>query len=134
MDLQTLLQNMINKRASDLHIRAGGPAYIRVEGDLRPVSPEPIPAADAEAMLNSIMTKRVQKLWQERGEVDFGFQAGEVARFRVNAFKQRQRLAIAIRFIPTTMPTFQELRLPVATMKQISDNSRGLILVTGITG
>jgi len=134
MDLQTLLQTMINKRASDLHIRAGGPAYIRVDGILMPVSPDPIPPADAEAMLNSIMTKRGHKLWEERGEVDFGFQAGDVARFRVNAFKQRQRLAIAIRFIPTTMPTFQDLRLPVATMKRISDNSRGLILVTGITG
>ena len=134
MDLQTLLQIMIDKRASDLHIRAGGPAYIRVDGDLTPIAPDPLPPADAEAMLNSIMSKRSQTLWQERGEVDFGFQAGEVARFRVNAFKQRQRLAIAIRFIPTTMPTFQDLRLPVATMKKISDNSRGLILVTGITG
>jgi twitching motility protein PilT len=134
MDLQTLLQTMINKRASDLHIRAGGLAYIRVDGELMPVSPEPISAADAEAMLYSIMTKRGQKLWQERGEVDFGFQAGDVARFRVNAFKQRQRLAIAIRFIPTVIPTFQDLRLPVATMKKIADHSRGLILVTGITG
>ena len=48
MDLQTLLQTMVNKRASDLHIRAGGPAYLRVDGELRPVSPDSIPAADAE--------------------------------------------------------------------------------------
>ena len=134
MDLQTLLQTMINKRASDLHIRAGGPAYIRVDGDLAPISPDPISAAEVEAMLATVLSKRCQKLWQERGEVDFGFQAGEVARFRVNAFHQRQKIAVAIRFIPTTMPTFQELRLPVATLKKISDNSRGLVLVTGITG
>ena len=134
MDLQTLLQTMINKRASDLHIRAGGPAYIRVDGDLAAVSSDPVSAAEVEAMLATVFTKRCQKLWQERGEVDFGFQAGEVARFRVNAFHQRQKIAVAIRFIPTTMPTFQDLRLPVATMKKISDNSRGLVLVTGITG
>ncbi|MCX5796320.1 MAG: type IV pilus twitching motility protein PilT [Elusimicrobia bacterium] len=134
MDLQTLLQTMINKRASDLHIRAGGPAYIRVDGDLAPVAPDAISAAEVEAMLATVMTTRSKKLWQERGEVDFGFQAGDVARFRVNAFHQRQKIAVAIRFIPTTMPTFQDLRLPVATMKKIADNSRGLVLVTGITG
>jgi twitching motility protein PilT len=134
MDLQRLLQTMINKRASDLHLRAEGPAYIRVDGGLMPAAPDIIASADAEAMLNSIMTKRCQKIWQERGEVDFGFQAGDVARFRVNAFKQRQRLSIAIRSIPTTIPTFQDLRLPAATMKKIAENSRGLILVTGITG
>jgi len=134
LDLQTLLQTMINKRASDLHIRAGGPAYIRVDGELVVIAPEPISAAEVEAMLATIMTKRGQKLWQERGEVDFGFQAGDVARFRVNAYHQRQKIAVAIRFIPTVIPSFQDLRLPVATMKKIAENSRGLVLVTGITG
>ena len=134
MDLQTLLQTMVNQRASDLHIRAGGPAYIRVDGELQAVAPEPISAAEADAMLGTILTKRSKKIFEERGEVDFSFQAGDVARFRVNAFRQRTRLSIAIRFIPTVIPTFQDLRLPVATMRKIADHGRGLILVTGITG
>jgi len=134
MDLQDLLQKMVNARASDLHIRAGGPAYIRVDGDLQPVSTDPVSQAEAEAMLGTILTKRGKSLFAESGECDFSFQAGEVARFRVNAFRQRGRLSIAIRFIPTAIPTFQDLKLPVVTMRKIADNSRGLVLVTGITG
>ncbi|HAM35598.1 MAG TPA: type IV pili twitching motility protein PilT [Elusimicrobia bacterium] len=135
MDLQTLLQTMVNKRASDLHIRAGGPAYIRIDGELQPVGADSLSAGEVEQMLNQIMTnKRAKRLYEERGECDFSFQAGDVARFRVNAFRQRQRLSVAIRFIPTVIPTFQDLRLPVATMRKIAENSRGLVLVTGITG
>jgi len=134
MDLQTLLQTMINRRASDLHIRAGGPAYLRVDGKLVAAAPDYIAAAEVEGMLAPILSPRAKGIFAERGEVDFGFQAGEVARFRVNVFRQRGRLAVAIRFIPTVIPSFQDLRLPVDTMRQIAENSRGLVLVTGITG
>jgi len=133
-DLQTLLQTMVNKKASDLHIRAGGPAYIRVDGDLIAAAPDPLSQTDVEAMLGQIMTPRAKKLFEARGECDFSFQAGEVARFRVNAFRQRQRLSMAVRFISTTIPTLQDLRLPMATMRKISDNGRGMVLVTGVTG
>ncbi len=134
MDLQTLLQTMINRRASDLHIRAGGPAYLRVDGKLVTAAPDSIAAAEVEGMLAPILSQRAKGIFADRGEVDFGFQAGEVARFRVNVFRQRGRLAVAIRFIPTVIPSFQDLRLPVDTMRQITENSRGLVLVTGITG
>ena len=132
--LQELLQTMVNKRGSDLHVRAGGPAYIRVDGDLQPAFPEPLSQADVEAMLATIVTPRARKIFEQKGECDFSFQAGEVARFRVNAFKQRQKLCMAIRYISTKIPSMQDLRLPVATMRKIADNGRGLVLVTGITG
>jgi twitching motility protein PilT len=132
--LQELLQTMVNKRGSDLHIRAGGPAYVRVDGDLQAAAADILSAADVEAMLNTIVTPRARKIFDQKGECDFSFQAGEVARFRVNAFKQRQRLSLAIRFISTKIPTMQDLRLPMATMRKIADNGRGLVLVTGITG
>jgi len=134
MDLQTLLQAMINKKGSDLHIRAGGPAYIRVNGDLEQVSPDVVTAQEAEAMLQQIMPPRAKKIYEQKAEVDFAFQAGDVARFRVNAFRQRQNLAVAIRFISMKIPTMEELKLPVGTIKKIAENSRGLVLVTGITG
>ena len=134
MDLQGLLQTMVNQRASDLHIRAGGPAYVRVDGDLKLAAPDVLSQADVEGMLSAVMTARARKLFEQHGECDFSFQAGDVARFRVNAFKQRQRLCLAIRFISTHIPTMQELHLPIATMRKIADNSRGLVLVTGITG
>ena len=134
MDLQGLLQTLIDKKGSDLHIRAGGPAYIRVDGDLEPAAGEALETADVERILASVITPRAKKIFDEKGECDFSFQVGDVARFRVNAFRQRARLSMAIRFISTRIPSMQDLRLPVATMKKISDNSRGLILVTGITG
>ncbi|MBI2387765.1 MAG: type IV pilus twitching motility protein PilT [Elusimicrobia bacterium] len=134
MTLQELLQVLVNKHGSDLHVRAGGPAYIRVDGELIQAGPDAIPPDQVEAMLKQVAPPRAQKTFDERGECDFSFQAGEVARFRVNAYKQRQRLCLAVRFITTQIPTLQDLRLPVATLKKISDNSRGLVLVTGITG
>lgn len=134
MTLQELLQTLVNKHGSDLHVRAGGPAYIRVDGDLMQAAPDPITPEEVEAMLMQVASPRAKKVFSEKGECDFSFQAGEVARFRVNAFKQRQKLCLAIRYISTQIPTLQDLRLPVATMKKIADNSRGLVLVTGITG
>ncbi|OGS01030.1 MAG: hypothetical protein A2V88_11420 [Elusimicrobia bacterium RBG_16_66_12] len=132
--LQELLQTLVNKRGSDLHVRSGGPAYIRVDGELSQVSADAIAAADVEQMLIQVASERAKKLYQERGECDFSFQAGEVARFRVNAYRQRAKLCLAMRYISTVIPTLQDLRLPAATLKKIADNSRGLVLVTGITG
>jgi twitching motility protein PilT len=134
MDLQGLLQILVNKRGSDLHVRSGGPAYIRVDGKLEAAAPDVVTQPEVELMLSGVITKRAKRLYEEKGECDFSFQAGEVARFRVNAFRQRQRLCLSIRFISTTIPTLADLKLPVATMKKIADNNRGLVLVTGITG
>jgi len=134
MDLQTLLQTLVNKKGSDLHVRAGGPAYIRVDGGLIQAAPDPVSPADVDAMLASVITKHAKKVFDEKGECDFSFQAGEVARFRVNAFRQRQKLCLAVRFISTVIPTLETLKLPVATMRKIAENNRGLVLVTGITG
>ena len=134
MDLQGLLKTLIEKKGSALHLRSGGPAYIRVDGDLEPASPDSLTAAEVEAILVGVITPRAKQVFEEKGECDFSFQVGDIARFRVNAFRQRQRLSMAIRFISTSIPTMQDLRLPGATMKKIADNSRGLILVTGVTG
>jgi twitching motility protein PilT len=134
MTLQELLQTLVNKHGSDLHLRSGGPAYVRIDGELSQVAPTPLAQTEIEQMLMQVAPERAKRLYAERGECDFSFQAGEVARFRVNAFRQRQRLSMAIRFISTQIPTLAELRLPVATMKKISDNNRGLVIVTGVTG
>jgi twitching motility protein PilT len=132
--LQELLQTLVNKHGSDLHVRSGGPAYLRVDGELSQVSADAIPAAEVEQMLLQVASPRAKKLYEEIGECDFSFQAGEVARFRVNAYRQRQKLCLSVRYISTQIPTLQDLHLPVATLKKIADNSRGLVLVTGITG
>ncbi|MBI5595220.1 MAG: type IV pilus twitching motility protein PilT [Elusimicrobia bacterium] len=134
MDLQSLLQIMINKTASDLHIRAGGKAFIRVDGDLEAVGDHDLSPAEVEQMMGQIATSRAKKLFAEHQECDFAFQVGDIARFRVNAFKRMGKLSMSIRIIPMTIPTIEGLRLPAATVKKIAENERGLVLVTGITG
>jgi twitching motility protein PilT len=134
MEFQGMLQAMVNKTASDLHIRAGGPAYLRVHGELETVSPDVLTDENVSAILSRIITPRAQRIFEARQECDFSFQVGDIARFRVNAFKQRQKLSIAIRYISLKIPTMEELHLPAATIKKIADNNRGMVLVTGVTG
>ncbi|HVE14590.1 MAG TPA: PilT/PilU family type 4a pilus ATPase, partial [Elusimicrobiota bacterium] len=134
MDLQSLLQVMINKRASDLHVRAGTPAYIRVDGELEAATPDAVGAADVEQMLATVATPRAKRDFESKQECDFSFQAGDVARFRVNAFRQRGKLSLAVRYITMKIPTLEDLKLPVATAKKIAEGGRGLVLVTGVTG
>ena len=134
MDLQGMLQVMINRHASDLHVRAGGPAYLRIDGNLEAVAPDAHPQADVERMLSQVMTDRARKTYAERQECDFSFQVGDVARFRVNAFRRMGKLTLAIRHISMKIPSMEELRLPAATARKIADNQRGLVLVTGVTG
>ncbi|MBI5631104.1 MAG: PilT/PilU family type 4a pilus ATPase [Elusimicrobia bacterium] len=134
MTLQSLLKTLVDKQGSDLHVRAGGPAYMRLDGDLAQVGAESVGAQEAEAMLLEFATTRARKQFESRGECDFSFQLGEEARFRVNAFRQRSKLSLAVRRIAMTIPSMQDLKLPAATLRKIADNQRGLILVTGITG
>jgi twitching motility protein PilT len=134
MELQALLQKMLDAKASDLHLRSGGPAYLRVDGALQAVGPQPLSAEEVLAMLGRVATDRAKKIFEVSGECDFSFEVDGVARFRVNAFRQRRRLCLAIRYIPEKIPTLADLRLPVATLKAIAGNSRGLVLVTGVTG
>jgi twitching motility protein PilT len=134
MDIQSFLQALIDKKGSDLHLRAGGRPYIRVDGQLEPLSEEIIGADGIELTLNQIITPHAKKIFEEHGECDFSFEVENAARFRVNVFHQRGRLSLAIRYIPMQIPSFQSLRLPAATIQKIMDQRRGLVLVTGATG
>jgi len=134
VNIQEMLQLMMNKRASDLHLRSDGPAYLRVDGNLQPISEDVVPAPQVEQMLQAVMTPRARSIYDKNGECDFAFQVGDVARFRINAFRQRGLLCVAIRLVPMKIPSVEELRLPAATIRKIADNSRGLVLVTGVTG
>jgi len=136
MDLQTMLQTMIDKRASDLHVRADGPSFIRVDGELETVSPEVLSNQTVQQILNQLLQGKTRAIesFKAKSECDFSFQVGEVARFRVNAFKRMGKLAMAIRYISMKIPTIDELRLPAATIRKICENKRGMVLVTGITG
>jgi twitching motility protein PilT len=134
MNIQELLQAMINQAASDLHIRSKGPSYVRVDGNLQPVNESTLSQQEVEAMMMTMISPRAKKIYERVGECDFSFQVADVARFRVNAYRQRGLLCLSIRHISMEIPTMEDLRLPVATVRKIADNQRGLVLVTGATG
>ncbi|MBN2028576.1 MAG: type IV pilus twitching motility protein PilT [Actinobacteria bacterium] len=134
MEVQNLLQYMVDKQASDLHIKAGGPPYFRVDGQLiKPDFPRLSPTDTVEAAY-ALMNEKQAKKFAECNEVDFAYSIAGLGRFRANIFKQRGTVGIAIRRVLTTsVPTFEELGLP-PVLRRLSMERRGLILVTGPAG
>jgi twitching motility protein PilT len=134
MDVQNLLQYMVDKQASDLHIKAGGPPYFRIDGQLiKPDYPRLSPTDTVEAAY-ALMNEKQAKKFAEQNEVDFAYSIAGLGRFRANIFKQRGTVGVAIRRVLTTsVPTFEELGLPPA-LRRLSMERRGLILVTGPAG
>jgi len=133
MDITQLLAFGVKNGASDLHLSAGLPPMIRVDGDVRKLN---IPAMDhkqVHAMIYDIMNDRQRKEYEEKLEVDFSFEVQSLARFRVNAFTQNRGAGAVFRTIPTQILTLEELGAP-PILKQISSYPRGIVLVTGPTG
>ena len=133
MDLKPLLKEMIERKASDLHLRSGGPAVIRVDGELKAL--DKVTSIEEIALLsNAIMNEEQKETFKQRHEVDLAYMFDEgLGRFRINIYKQRGVINLAMRIIPSKIPTINELKLP-PVVSQIADNRRGLVLVTGTTG
>jgi len=128
-----LLRRMVEAEASDLHMKADAPPVLRIHGRL--VSQD-LPELTAEAMkaaLNQVTTSTQQELFDREKELDFGYAADGVGRFRVNASLQRDSIALAFRLIRTDIPTLEELGLP-EVCRSVVLKPRGLVLVTGPTG
>ncbi len=134
INLNLLLKIMIQNSASDLHMRADSSVYLRIHGKLVPIKDSKLSAKDVEDIITPIMNERVKKIFSENHEVDFSYEVEGLGRFRINYFLQKSKPAIAIRHIPFQIPTFEELKLPVQPIKKLLTNTRGLILVTGVTG
>ncbi len=133
VDIHQLLQVMVDKNASDLHLTVGTPPQLRVDGTLYPVKVPPLGAADCQRLCYSVLTEAQKKKFEEFNEIDLSFQWRQVSRFRANFFRQRGSVAGAIRQIPARILSFQEIGLP-PIVNQLVDRPRGLILVTGPTG
>jgi twitching motility protein PilT len=129
-----LLEAMPKINASDLHLKVGGPPFYRIDGELRPLEHPAVTQNDIEDIIKDMMPPAKQVILAEQGTVDFAYSMPAVSRFRVNVFRQRGVLSVAIRSVKLNVPSFEDLHLPVDTMKTIADNRRGLILVTGVTG
>ncbi|CAI3800671.1 type IV pilus twitching motility protein PilT [Rheinheimera sp. MM224] len=133
MDITELLAFSVQHKASDLHLSAGVPPLIRVDGDVRRLN---IPALDHKAvhsLVYDIMNDRQRKEYEEKLESDFSFEVPGLARFRVNAFVQNRGAAAVFRTIPSDVLSLEDLNAP-EVFRSISDNPRGLVLVTGPTG
>jgi twitching motility protein PilT len=134
-DIRAALEHLCARQGSDLHVKVGSPPMIRVDGELEPIpDTEPLKPPDAEAAVAQILDdpSRVQELARD-GELDFGFSVPGLARFRVNAFRQRGSMSIVCRRIPYGVTTIEELGLP-DVVRQIAEEPRGIVIVTGTTG
>lgn len=133
-NLRALLEEMIEKDASDLHITAGECPKLRIDGDIVSASlSEPMTPKDTLQIAYSVLTENQKKRFENEDELDFSFGIQNLARFRGNCFKQRGCVGMVIRMIPFQVRTFEELGLPPVVAK-MADRPRGLVLVTGPTG
>ncbi len=134
VNLRGLLEEMISKDASDLHVVAGERPKLRVDGDITNASTEEVlTPKDTLSLAYSVLTEGQKKRFETESELDFSFGIQNLARFRGNCFKQRGCVSMVIRQIPFTVKTFNELGLP-AIVARLAEKPRGLVLVTGPTG
>jgi twitching motility protein PilT len=133
MDITQLLSFAVKNGASDLHISAGMPPLIRIDGDMRRVNVPAMDHTEVQALIYDIMNDRQRKDYEEFLETDFSFDLKGLARFRVNAFVQDRGAAAAFRTIPSKVLTLEDLGCP-RVFEKIADYPRGIVLVTGPTG
>lgn len=133
MDITELLAFSVKNKASDLHLSAGLPPMIRVDGDVRRINVPPLDHKTVHSLVYDIMNDKQRKDYEEFLETDFSFELPGIARFRVNAFNHNRGAGAVFRTIPSQVLTLEELGAP-SVFKDICMHPRGLVLVTGPTG
>jgi twitching motility protein PilT len=134
VNLRALLEEMIEREASDLHISAGERPKLRVDGDITNSRVEYVMnPKDTLQLAYSVLTEQQKKRFETEDELDFSFGIQNLARFRGNAFKQRGCVSMVVRQIPFQVKSFEQLNLPPIVAK-LAEKPRGLVLVTGPTG
>lgn len=132
--IEILLDEVVKRKASDLHLQVGLPPMLRVDGALTPVTgADPLTEETMEVLVFSILDEDQKQILLKDKEFDFSFSYGDLGRFRVNTFHERGNIAAALRLIPNEILTTQQLGLP-PVIEKFSDYPRGLVLVTGPTG
>ncbi len=132
-NLGDLIGLLVREGGSDLHLKVGSPPVIRVRGLLTRVEGQGVlDLPDTEAFLEEIIPKTLPEEFERVGEADFSYTT-EVGRFRVNAFKQRGAVSIAMRYVPFEIPRFEDLGLP-EVIRKLAFEERGIVLITGTTG
>jgi twitching motility protein PilT len=133
LDITELLAFSVKNKASDLHLSAGLPPIIRVDGEMRKLNVPALEHKEVHALIFEIMNDKQRKEYEENLETDFSFEVKDLSRFRVNAFVQNRGAAAVLRTIPSKILTLDELGAP-QIFKQIINQPTGIVLVTGATG
>jgi twitching motility protein PilT len=133
-DLHEALSYVVRNEGSDLHLKVPSPPIARIHGRLQPLDQyDPIAAEDTDQILRMMLSERKIAEFEEENELDFSYSVEGLARFRVNAFRQRGAISIAARVVPLAVRTVDELGLP-PVISDLAEEERGLILMTGTTG
>jgi len=134
-DIDAALRHLVEREGSDLHVKVPAPPMIRVHGDLRPLpGGEPLtPEQTEDAFRHIVRDAEMLEDFERDGEVDFSYSIRGLSRFRVNAFRQRGSVAIALRAIPFQVRTVEDLGLP-EVIRSLAEEPRGIVLLTGTTG
>ena len=133
MDITELLNFAVNNQASDLHLSAGLPPMMRVDGEIQTINQTVLDHQTLQALIEQITTEQQRRDYQQQLEIDFSFALPDVARFRVNLFNQNRGSAAVFRVIPSVVQSLTSLNAP-PLFASLSEKPRGLILVTGPTG
>ena len=131
--IEEMLRVAWENRASDVHITVGIPPKMRVNGKLISMPFERMLPKDTMQVLDSVMSKEQKERFEERGEYDFSYSIPEMGRYRVNAYKQRGTVAMALRLVSSEIPSAEKLGVPESVI-ELYNKKRGLVLVTGPTG
>jgi len=132
--LSTLLKTVVDNKATGLHIRGNSNVFVRIDGKIRAIENCFLTNEEVKKIAAAIMSERDKKMLEQNLSVDFALDAKEHGRFRFNIYRQSGKMCMSVRHIPLKIPSFTDLNLPGETLTKISQNRRGLILVTGMTG
>ncbi len=133
MEIVKILKTAIDAGASDVHITVASPPIMRVNGKLIRINDERLMPDDTKRIIKAMLTPKQIDAFEEKGELDFSFSNPGLGRFRVNIYKQRGSYCMALRVVALNIPTMEALKLPTI-LKELAQQQRGLILVTGPTG
>ena len=133
MTFKEMIQQLLVRNASDLHIRVGLRPTLRIDGKLFSADDQVLMPQDVDKILSQTLTEGQLQRFHQKREMDLALSISKMGRFRINLYKQRGTIGIAIRHVNTTIPSFEELNLP-DVIKDISAARKGLIIVTGTTG
>jgi twitching motility protein PilT len=135
MDIHELLKIMVEKDASDLHMKVGSPPTLRINGKLCPLEGySALTPDDTKAMVDAITTDEQKRRFEEESELDTAYMVPDIGRFRINFFQQQRTYGAVFRHIPLKIRNFEELRLPAQVLGSLANLQRGLVIVTGPTG